>query len=623
MGRGLQSRLPRVALVGRRNVGKSTLLNALYGRRRAITDAYAGLTRDVLEVEIDRGGYHFLLCDTPGLDIDDPDQLEGEAIERARRFIETVDLILFLLEAPAPEAFDHEFLAFVRKTKDHTPVVYAINKVDGSERADDVLPEFYAAGLTDPLPVSAKGRWNLNALLTRLARELPELRRKNQRTPDSEALAPAGAGAQASAAAREADEDSRDYEDHDGDDGGDEETESGYVEAIEYDLDGTSDDDDSGRRVRIVADEAHEESGAEDQAAGSDRVETGEDDHFEAGAEFEYEADVVDEDAGEKADDHPAAKAKAPGSNKRDRRGERRPRARIDKSGRELDAPGLHGLEDSTVISDAAAAETRIAIVGRPNAGKSSLLNRLAGREVSLVSDIPGTTRDTVDTVFEFQERPIRVIDTAGMRRQTKLLASPDKVDYYSVTRTRRAIRDCRVVIHMIDAVAGITDFDKKISAMVKEFGRPVVVAVNKWDAIENKDHKSMDEFTDRMEFLFPHLRNLPIVFCSALVGQRVNKLIEVCLDLDRRMRTRVATGALNSQVEKWMRRAPGSARNLKIFYVSQVDAEPPVFIFFVNKKKTFTGALIAYFENHLRREYNLEGIPLRIFVREKGAEAS
>lgn len=499
MGRDHTSRLPRVALVGRRNVGKSTLLNALYGRRRAITDAYAGLTRDVLEVEIDRGQYNFILCDTPGLDIEDPDQLEGEAIERARRFIETVDLILFLFEAPAPASFDHEFMAFVRKTKDHTPVVYAINKVDGEEKVADVLPEFYAAGVPDPMPVSAKGRWNLNELVARLAKELPAIRRKNQ-SPENQ-------------------------------------------------------DPD------------------------------------------------LDEDASES---RPRAR-----------------RPRVNKSGREVDAPGLHGLEDSTVVSDMTETETRVAIVGRPNAGKSSLLNRFAGREVSLVSDIAGTTRDTVDTVFPFEGRPIRIIDTAGMRRQARLLAAPDRVDYYSVTRTRRAIRDCRVVIHMIDAVVGITDFDKKISAMVKEFGRPVVVAVNKWDAIENKDNHTMAEFIDRMEFLFPHVRNIPIVFCSALDGQRVTKLMEVCLDLDRRMRTRVSTGPLNAQVEKWTRKAPGGARNLKIFYVSQVDAEPPVFIFFVKRKKTFTGSLIAYFENHLRKEYKLEGIPLRIFVREKGAEAS
>lgn len=514
-----------MALVGRRNVGKSTLLNALYGRRRAITDSYAGLTRDVLEVEIDREGYHFVLCDTPGLDIDNPDQLDGEALARARRFIETVDLILFLLEAPAPAAFDHEFLEFVRRNRESKPVVFAVNKVDGAEMAADALPAFYEAGVPDPIAVSALGRWNLGGLLKRLSETVPALRRTKQ---------------QESAAA------------HSG--------ETDTDEIPEY-VDPEQQQDDRSRP------------------------------------------------------------AKKHGPHKRDA-ATRSKRKRLDKSGRELDAPGLHGLEDSTVISDMAETETRIAIVGRPNAGKSSLLNRFAGREVSLVSEIPGTTRDTVDTVFRFKGREIRIIDTAGMRRQSKLLQSPGKVDYYSVTRTRRAIRDARVVIHMIDALAGITDFDKKISATVKEFGRPVVVGVNKWDAVENKDQHTMRDFADRMQFLFPHLRNLPLVFCSAQEGQRVGKLIDISLDLDRRMRTRVPTGALNTQVERWMRSAPGSARNLKVFYVSQVDAEPPVFVFFVNKKKEFRGALIAYFENHIRKTYELEGIPLRIFVREKGAEA-
>ncbi len=483
-----RKKLPRVALVGRRNVGKSTLLNALYGRRRAITDAHAGLTRDVLEVEVRRGPYHFLLCDTPGLDVENPDEIEGAAVERARAFIREVDLVLFLFEAPAPAAFDHEFLELIRKGQDDAtpPTVFAVNKVDGSEQADDVMAEFYEAGVPEFTPVSAKGRWNLDTLLENMETVLPALR-----SPHAQEDVPAG----------------------------------------------------------------------------------------------------------EKKKHH-----------------------------RKREKDLNTNREDSTVISDSGAAETRIAVVGRPNAGKSSLLNRFAGREVALVSDVAGTTRDTVDTIFNYHGQAIRVVDTAGMRRPGKLRDPRQRVDFYSVSRTKRAIRDCRVVVHVIDATVGVTDFDKKISALIREYGRPVVIAVNKWDAYQKdeKHDRTLDEFRDRMEFLFPHVKKIPIVFCSALTGQRVGKIIETALDLEKRMQVRAPTGELNRSVERWLRRAPGSVRGLKILYVNQADVEPPVFVFFVNRKKEFRGDMLRYFENRLREQYRLDGIPLRIFVREKDkAEAS
>lgn len=549
--------LVRIALVGRRNVGKSTLLNALYGRRRAITDPIPGLTRDILEVEIVRGPYRFLLSDTPGLDIDDPGALDRSILERARAHIASVDLILFLFEAPAPAPFDYEFLDLVRRDPSGKPVVFVVNKVDGPSRVDDALAEFYAMGLPDPVPISARGRFNLDALLRRLAKENPRIKR---------AWTEADEAAEKQKRKKKTRRELREIKD---------------AEMAAQ------------ARVDAAADAAHtiDRSRADDADA----------DEYDADEEaivYEFE-----EDGEAREVSRPAA-----------RRAEKSPTVVLDRRSA-VDAE----RDDSTVFPERKPGETRIAIVGRPNAGKSSIFNRLAGEDLSLVSDIPGTTRDTVDTLIRVKGRTVRIVDTAGMRRPAKLLAQNARVDFFSVTRAKRAIRDARVVVHVIDAVAGITDFDKKISALIEEYRRPVVLALNKWDAAPNKDHKTLDEFRDRLEFLFPHARHMPIVFCSALTGQRLPKLLDECIDLDERMKFRAPTRELNDRVQRWFRNAPGATAGLKILYATQPESEPPVIVLFVNRKKDFRANITAYIENKLRKEYRLDGIPLRVYIRESG----
>ncbi len=185
-----RKKLVKVALAGRRNVGKSTLFNALLGKRRAITDSIPGLTRDILEAEIHRGPYHFLLSDTPGLDIENPGDLEKSILERARAHIEEQDLVLLLLEAPAMERFDFQFLDLLRKAAGKRPVIIAVNKVDGKEHAEESLEEFYREGIVGAIPISARGRWNLNTLLEAMAEAVPALRRSEEEgaapTPDEE-----------------------------------------------------------------------------------------------------------------------------------------------------------------------------------------------------------------------------------------------------------------------------------------------------------------------------------------------------------------------------------------------------------------------------------------------------
>lgn len=448
--------LPRVVLCGRRNVGKSTLLNSLAGRRRAITDSIPGLTRDLLEVEVHRPPFRFLLTDTPGLDLDSPDQLETKALERARREMERADLILCLLEAGPVHPFDRVLLDLLRRQK--KPVVYAVNKIDGKEQEWEALTEFYEEGVQDPVSLSAKGSRNLSGLLDRIATLLPGVVRADQET--------------------------------------------------------------------------------------------------------------------------------------------------------------LTEKPRSTAISDSEGTDLKIAIVGRPNAGKSSMLNRFAGRDVSLVSDIPGTTRDTVDTVFRFQNQSIRVMDTAGLRKNSYLRDPRRRVDFFSVRRTQRALRDCDVAIHVFDAVAGLTDFDKKIAALILEYKKPAVLAVNKWDAIPDKDNQTMAEFIDRLHFIFPQSAAYPTVFCSAETGQRLPKLLETCVDLKARLEKRVPTARLNRLVENWNQRLRSLGSGGKIMYAVQADGAPPTFIFFVNEKQGFRESHLSFCENQLREEYEFEGVPITILLR-------
>ncbi len=451
----------RVAICGRRNAGKSTLLNAIFGKKRAITDRTPGLTRDIIEVEVRKHGLHFLLSDTPGLDIENPDELEDMALKNAMEHLRKMDLILLLMEGPSPVQYDFFLIDLLRKFA--IPVIYVVNKVDSAERESDEMEEFYRIGLKDAIGVSAEGRRNLSTLLELMADKLPGLAESSREQKDL-----------------------------------------------------------------------------------------------------------------------PQTK------------------------------------EISTVISDSADEDLRIAIVGRPNSGKSSLFNRLLQKELSLVSDVPGTTRDTVDSIFTYNGRPIRIVDTAGLRRSKFLKKEKHRVDFYSISRTLRAIKDSRIVIHLIDALEGITDFDKKISASIVKYKKPCLIAVNKWDAVSDKTEKSIEEYEDRIHFFFPHSENIPIIFCSAKSGQRLDKLIQACLQLDEKMKTRITTAKLNNLIRLWNGQLKATQARAKIFYATQAENEPPEFVFFVRDKKAFRGNFSAFFENKIRKEYSLEGIPISIHIREK-----
>lgn len=446
---GLKGAVPRVAVAGRRNVGKSTLFNALLGRQRAITDDFSGLTRDILEEEVNRKGVRFLLSDTPGLDLANESDLEAKILERARQHLEGVDQILLLLEAPDVHPYDHFLIDFVRRNS-KAPVVYAVNKIDDMKKAEEQLEEFYRIGLDPVVPISARGRWNLDALVKALM--------------------------------------------------------------------------DMNERI--------------------------------------IQGDIPDEDA--EAEKEPA--------------------------------------------------ELSIAIVGRPNAGKSSLFNKILEREVSLVSEVPGTTRDTVDTTFQYFNKAVRIVDTAGLRRPTHLRGEKNRVEFFSAARTRRAVKNADIVVHVIDAEAGITDLDKRISMMIIQSRKPVIIAVNKWDLIPDKTDKTMAEYQDRLEFLFPHAARFPVVFLSALTGQRVKNVVDLALELQAKITFRAPIHKLNDLVAIWNRRLPKGSG--KILYVTQSEATPPEFVFFVGKVDAIRESSFHFYENMIRETFELEGIPLSIKVR-------
>ncbi|MBI3396145.1 MAG: ribosome biogenesis GTPase Der [Spirochaetia bacterium] len=494
-----KGKMVRVAVAGRRNVGKSTLFNALLGRQRAITDSFAGLTRDILEEHVTRGETDFYISDTPGLDLEEVGDLETAIVELARAHLNGMDLVLLLLEAPALQGFDHFLVDFLRHNV-KARVIYVVNKVDNPKNAEDLLAEFYSEGLDPVVPISARGRWNLNALLEAMAEAAPQIKRK---APASQSRT---------------------------DESDDEQSDEEIVEHTEAD-----------ERAMQSDEEDDESSGAE-----SDESET---------------------------------------------------------------------VEKEPVSKDFA-----MAIVGRPNSGKSSIFNRLIERDVSLVSDVPGTTRDTVDTVLRYFGRSIRIIDTAGLRRATHLHGKENRVDFFSAARTRRAIKAADICVHVIDAAHGITDLDKKISDLITQSGKPVILALNKWDTVPEKDTHTMKEYMDKLEFLFPYASNFPSIFCSALTGQRVKQILETACELIGKIHFRVPTHQLNELVAKWNRRLPGGFSG-KILFVTQSEAFPPQFVFFVSGRMGMRESFVNFFENRLRDTFDLEGIPIRIEVRDRSSK--
>jgi len=435
----MSAKLPVVSIVGRQNVGKSTLFNTLIKDKKSIVDSFPGLTRDVISRNLVHDGVSFILSDTPGLDLSSASELSDNIIDGANKHLEKSDVILFLMEYPAPEAFDYDLADIIRKMS--KPTIIAVNKMDSGDQLE-VMTNFYEMGMTEVIPVSAARRFNIDLLLDNIVRFLP-----SQKTSVPE--------------------------------------------------------------------------------------------------------------------------------------------------------PDL-----------------KIAIVGRPNAGKSTLLNAFMGFERSVVSEIPGTTRDSVDDMFSYYSKNIQIIDTAGIRKKSKIT---ENIEYYSFTRTVESIHRADVVIHLIDATMGLTENDKKISDEILKAKKPIIIAVNKWDAVE-KDHKTFDAFKDKLIFKFYKATDFPIISISAKEKQRITKLLETAILLKERANRRIDTPTLNKVMAniKSFGKIPQLGEKIKVYYAVQIDTIPPQFKFFVNNEDFFKKDVIRYFEKELQKAFDLEGLPIIIHIEGK-----
>jgi GTP-binding protein len=496
--------LPVVAIVGRPNVGKSTLFNRILGERLAIVEDRARTTRDRLYGDAEWNDRRFVVVDTGGLEARPGDAIEERVQEQARLAIAEADLILFTVDAASgPTPADREAADLLRTAR--VPVIVAVNKVDNARRELDAA-EFHAFGWPETYTVSASHGRGTGDLLDAIVAGLP---------PES--------------------------------------------------------DDERARKVR------------EREAASFERdVAAGLLEPFEVG------------EPGEDATDGEAT----------------------------VDEVGAGRPFDVDIALASEEAPVAIAIVGRPNVGKSSLVNSLLGEDRLVVSDIPGTTRDAIDTGLAWGRAEIVLIDTAGIRRRGRVASGPE-VDRYATLRALRAIARADVAVLVLDAVDGLTAQDAHVAGYVLEEGKGIVVAINKWDSLDKTD-KTFDQYVKQLRRDAPFLDIAPIVSISALTGQRVDRILDLAVDVWAERRRRIGTGELNRLLRSAVeRQAPPLVRGRrpKLLYATQVAVAPPTFVLFVAGAAHLHFSYRRYLENRIREAHGFDGTPIILRVRERESD--
>jgi GTPase len=504
---GTTSGLPVVAIVGRPNVGKSTLYNRIVGGRTAIVEDRARTTRDRLYGDAEWNGRRFVLVDTGGLELDPDDAIEARVQEQARLAIAEADAIVFVVDAVAGlTPSDLEAAEILRRAK--APVIVAVNKAD-NERRELEGAEFHSLGWDQTYAISATHGRGTGDLLDAIVWSLPpesdrELARK---TRDAEAEAWA------------------------------DEVAAGRLEPY------------------VVGD------------AETDGLD-GEDDP-------DIDRDVVDPEA---------------------------------------------ARWDAAMAAESETEPAAIAFVGRPNVGKSSLLNALLGEERAIVSEIPGTTRDAIDTRLAWGRSEVILIDTAGIRRRGKVASGP-AAERYSTLRALHALSRADVAVLVIDAVEGLTAQDAHVAGYVIEEGKGLVVAVNKWDLVADKTDRTFDQYVEWIRNETPFLDFAPIVSISAKTGQRVGRVLEAAIDIWGERRKRVSTGELNRMLAAATDRTPPPpvrGRRPKIFYATQAAVAPPTFVFFASDGSAVHFSYRRYLENRLRETFGFDGTPIKLVFRDR-----
>ena len=496
--------LPVVAIVGRPNVGKSTLFNRILGSRKAIVEDRARTTRDRLYGDAEWNGRRFVIVDTGGLETDPDDPIEARVQEQARLAIGEADVILFVVDAAAGlTPADDEAATLMRRAS--SPIIVAVNKADNEKRELEGA-EFHAFGWDETYAISAAHGRGTGDLLDAIVWALP---------PET--------------------------------------------------------DEELARKAR----ESQADEWADEVAAGR------------------LEPFVVDQPEDEQLD--------------------------------EEDAPTLDADTARWDAAMAAEADTRpasIAFLGRPNVGKSSLLNALLGEDRAIVSDIPGTTRDAIDTRLAWGRTEVILIDTAGIRRRGKVASGP-AAERYSTLRALSALSRADVAVIVIDAVEGLTAQDAHVAGYAVEEGKGVVIAVNKWDLVAEKTDRTFDQYTEWIRNEVPFLDFAPIVSISAKTGQRVGRVLEAAVDIWAERRRRIPTGELNRLLMNATERTPPPpvrGRRPKLFYATQAAVAPPTFVFFASDASTVHFSYRRYLENRLRDAFGFDGTPIRLVFRDRSS---
>ncbi|MEX1172705.1 MAG: ribosome biogenesis GTPase Der [Chloroflexota bacterium] len=503
--------LPVVAVVGRPNVGKSTLFNRIVGGRTAIVEDRAHTTRDRLYGDAEWNGRRFVVVDTGGLDLDPDGPIEAGVQDQARLAIAEADVIVLVVDAVAgltpPDA---EAAAILRRAP--APVIVAVNKADNEKRELDGM-EFHALGWEETYAISATHGRGTGDLLDAVVWSLP---------PETE-----------QEIARKAREEA---------------------------ADAWADEVAAGRLEPFVVDQPEEG----DRAAGDD---------------------------GEDADDA-------------------------------LDMDAEAAKWDAAIAAEADTSPASIAFVGRPNVGKSSLLNALLGEDRAIVSEVPGTTRDAIDTRLAWGRSEVILIDTAGIRRRGKVASGP-AAERYSTMRALSALSRADVAVLVIDAVEGLTAQDAHVAGYAVDEGKGLVVAVNKWDLVAEKTDRTFDQYTEWIRNEVPFLDFAPIVSISAKTGQRVGRVLELAVDIWAERRRRITTGELNRLLLTATERTPPPmvrGKRPKLFYATQASIAPPTFIFFASDASAVHFSYRRYLENRLRDTFGFDGTPIRLVFRDRAS---
>ena len=559
----MKSRLPVVALVGRPNVGKSRLFNRFVRSRMAIVENTPGVTRDRNYGTARWNDCRFTVIDTGGFEPESTDILLEQMRVQAQLAVEEADVILFVVDSRAGLLpADSQIADILRRSNKR--VIVTVNKIDQPKHIE-LSYEFYELAFDEMMPVSAEHGLGFDDLVEAVTRDFP----KNDADADRRAKFEIDNdfGEFTEEYAREFGHYPKGYEPSDDDDyGADDDGDADYADDEYDDAD------------------FEEDGGADDGDADRD----GDDD-----ADFEENGGDADDDVADRDDDDDD-----------------------DADGGLYEVPATHDY--ASELADRVAHETIcVAVLGKPNTGKSTLINRLLGYKRLLTADIAGTTRDTIDSELEGPDgQQYILIDTAGIRRKS---AISQRIEKFSIVKALDAVERADVVLLVVDAQTGVTEQDLKITSLAVDRGCAVAVLLNKWDAIENKTDQTAKEYIDAAREKLSFLDHVPVFTISALTGQRTNRILDIAKKLYTTASSRVPTGELNRVFRRILEQhTPPTvgSRNLKFYFAQQVAIRPPTFVLQCNAPEIVPTDYKRFLNNQIRAYYGFEGTPIRILLK-------